>query len=141
MSTTQEKNKELVRNYLAELDAGNRDIVREVYSPDVVMHIAGSPPLGIEDAVGMVETVYTAFPDFTHTIDDILAVGDRVIVRLTDAGTHQGEYEGIPPTGNVASLGAIMILEIRDGMVVELWEEMDMLGLIRQLGMELKPAS
>ena len=141
MSTTQEKNKELVRNLLAELDAGNRDIVREVYSPDLVMHFAGFPPMGIDDVVGMVDTVYTAFPDFKHGIDDILADGDKVIVRLTDVGTQKGEYEGIPPTGKEISFGAIAIMEIRDGMVVELWEEIDMLGFMQQLGMELKPGT
>jgi len=141
VSTEEEKNKKLIREYLFELDAGNPDILREVYSPDVIMHIGRSPPMGFEDSVAMVDTVYTAFPDFTHTIEDILAVGDRVVVRLTDTGTHQGEYEGIPPTGNKVSFGAIVIFEIRDGMVVELWEEMDMLGFFRQLGMELKPAS
>ena len=141
MSTTQERNKALVRNFLAELDAGNRDILREVYSPDLVMHFPGSPPMGIDDLVAMVDTVYTAFPDFTHGIEDILADGEKVIVRMTDVGTHQGEYEGIPPTGKEISFGALAIMEIRNGMVVELWEEIDMLGFMQQLGLELKPVT
>ena len=141
MSTVQERNKELVRNLLAELDAGNRGIVQEVYSPDLVMHFAGYPPMGIEDLAGMVDSVYTAFPDFTHGIDEILADGDKVIVRLTDVGIQKGEYEGIPPTGKEVSFGAIAIMEIRDGKIVELWEEIDMLGFMQQLGMELKPVT
>ncbi len=141
MSTTQESNKALVQKLLAELDAGNRDIVREVYSPDLVMHFAGSPPMGMDDLVAMVDTVYTAFPDFMHRIEDMFADGDKVIVRLTDVGTHQGEYEGVPPTGKEISFGAIAIMEIRDGMVVELWEEIDMLGFMQQLGLELKPGT
>ena len=89
----------------------------------------------------MVDTVYTAFPDFTHGIEDILTDGDKVIVRLSDVGTHQGEYEGIPPTGKEISFGALAIMEIRNGMVVELWEEIDMLGFMQQLGLELKPGT
>ena len=141
MSTEQERNKELVRNYLAELDAGNRDILREVYAPDFVIHFPGSPPMGIEGVEEMVDTVYTAFPDFTHNIDDILADGDKVIVRLTDGGTHQGEYEGIHPTGKQVSFTAIAIMEIHDDKIVELWEDLDMLGFMQQLGMELKPGT
>ncbi len=141
MSSVQERNKELVRNYLAELDAGNRGILREVYSPDLVLHFPGSPPMGFDDVADMVDSVYTAFPDFTHNIDELLADGDKVIARLTDVGTHQAEYEGIPPTGKQVSFTAIAIMEIHDDKIVELWEDVDMLGFMQQLGMELKPST
>ena len=97
--------------------------------------------MGIEGVEEMVDSVYTAFPDFTHRIDDILADGDKVVVRLTDVGTHLGEYQGIPPTGKQVSLTATAIMEIHDGQIVKLWEDLAMLGFMQQLGMELKPAT
>ncbi len=134
MSTVQEQNKALVRDYLARLDADDRGVVQEVYSPDGVFHFPGSPPMDFAAFVEMVEMVYTAFPDLTHRIEELLAVGDRVVARLTDSGTHQGEFEGAAPTGKHFSIGAIVIMAIRDGKIVEAWEEIDMLGLLQQIG-------
>jgi predicted ester cyclase len=54
-------------------------------------------------------------------------------------GTHQGEFAGIPATGNKVEISGIMIGRIENGKIVEEREEMDMLGLFMQLGMELKP--
>jgi steroid delta-isomerase-like uncharacterized protein len=141
MSTVQERNKELVRSYLAELDAGNRSILNEVYSPDIVLHFPGSRPMGFDALSEMVDSVYTAFPDFTHNIEDLLAEGDKVIARLTDVGTHLGDYQGIPPTGKQISMTAIAIMQIQDNQIVEVWEDLDMLGFLEQLGMEIKPTT
>jgi predicted ester cyclase len=140
MSTTEEKNKELVRSFLARLDGGDRSVIRKVYFPDVVLHFPGGPPMDIEATVQMVDTMYTAFPDFTHNIDDLLAVGDKVVLRATDVGTHRGEYEGIPPTGKQVTVTVIAILKIVGDQIVEVWEEVDMLGFMKQLGLELKPS-
>jgi predicted ester cyclase len=92
-----------------------------------------------EDELAMVKMIYAAMPDFTHKISDIFAVKDRVIMRLTASGTHQAEFEGIPPTGNKVTISALNICRIKDGLIVEEIEEADMLGLYQQLGMELKP--
>jgi steroid delta-isomerase-like uncharacterized protein len=134
MATLQEQNKALMLDFLARLDAGDRDVIEDVYSRDVVFHFPGSPDMGFEDILAMVETVYTAFPDFTHTVDDILAEGDKVIVRVTDSGTHLDEFEGAAPTGKKVSFGAIAIMQIHDGKIVEVWEEIDWFGLLKQIG-------
>ena len=68
-----------------------------------------------------------------------IGVGDKVIVRLIDRGTHQGEFVGIPGTGNKIEFGVIAIFHIEDGKIVEVREEIDFLGLYMQLGYELKP--
>ena len=134
MSTVEERNKALIRDFLVRLDAGDRDVVREVYSPGVVFHFPGSPPMDFDAVLELVDTIYTAFPDFTHRIDDLIAEGEKVVLRVTDFGTHQGEYEGMPPTGKEVSFSVIAIFEIRDGRVVEVWEELDMLGFLKQVG-------
>ena len=67
-------------------------------------------------------------------VEDIVASGDRVAVRWTFHGTHQGEFLGIPPTGKPVTMAAIEINRVRDGKVAEHWVQLDQLGMLRQLG-------
>jgi predicted ester cyclase len=63
-----------------------------------------------------------------------MAEGDKVATRKTLQGTHQGEFMGIPPTGQQVSMGLIDIVRIADGRVVEHWSMGDNLGMMQQLG-------
>jgi len=65
--------------------------------------------------------------------------GDRVIVRYIVRGTHKGEYQGILPTGNRIEASGIWMARIKNGKVVDAEEDADLLGMMQQLGMELKP--
>jgi steroid delta-isomerase-like uncharacterized protein len=135
------RNIELVKTMIAELDKGNAEILLKLYAPDSKYYFPSNSatPMSREDELAMVKMIYAAMPDFTHKISDIFAVKDRVIMRLTASGTHQAEFEGIPPTGNKVTISALNICRIKDGLIVEEIEEADMLGLYQQLGMELKP--
>ncbi len=84
-------------------------------------------------------TVRAAFPDRRRTVEDIIAEGDRVVLRFTDRGTHRGEYAGFAPTGKPMTLTGILIWRISGGKVVEQWLEEDMLGVMQQFGAELRP--
>ena len=75
-----------------------------------------------------------AFPDSYFTVEDMVAEGDKVATRKTFHGTHQGEFMGIPPTGQQVSTGLIDVVRIVDGKVVEHWSMGDNLGLMQQLG-------
>jgi predicted ester cyclase len=66
-------------------------------------------------------------------------VGDRIIAWLTVTGTHKGEFQGIQATGNKVEINGFDMFRIQDGEIVEEREEIDMLSLYQQLGMELKP--
>jgi predicted ester cyclase len=83
--------------------------------------------------------IYEAFPKWKHKMEEIIAVGDKVIARAIDYTTHEGEFQGIPATGNKVEFGVIVIYSIDKGKIVEMREEGDMLGFFQQLGMELKP--
>jgi predicted ester cyclase len=72
-------------------------------------------------------------------IEDVIADGDKVAVKLTQNGTHKAEYEGIPATGVKATLPAMHLITIVDGKIKEWFAVEDYLGLYMQLGMELKP--
>ncbi len=76
---------------------------------------------------------YAAFPDFHHTFQDIIAEGDRVVVRWIASGTHTKPFMGIPPTGKAVTVTGITIYRIQDGVLMERWVNFDELGMLRQL--------
>ena len=89
---------------------------------------------GLEAYKQFISMYLTAFPDSRFTIEDLIAEGDTVVVRYTVRGTHQGNLMAIPPTGKQASVTAIGIFRIVNGIAVEEWVNMDDLGLLQQLG-------
>ena len=134
MST--EQNKALVRRLEEVFNRGNISLVDELFAPDFVEHEELPPgiPPGRE-AVKQLTTMFrSAFPDFKATIDDIVAEGDKVVIRQTWSGTHKGEFMGVPPTGKSVSFGVIDIIRIAGGKFVEHWGQMDMMGMMQQLG-------
>ncbi len=115
-----EVNKRLLRDLYAALDAQDYDRVSEFI-------------------MEFVRTVYAGFPDFTHVIDEIYAEGNLVAVRLTYHGTHQGDYGGLPATGNTVTYGGAAFFTVLDGQLKEVWIVEDNLSLMQQIGMELVP--
>ena len=77
---------------------------------------------------------YAGFPDIRHTFDDIVADDDRVAVRFTLRGTHQGDFMGLPATGRTVTIPAVAVIRVSDGRAVELRAVFDEMGLMRQLG-------
>ena len=77
---------------------------------------------------------FAGFPDLHITVDDVIAEGDKVVKRWTARCTHTGEWMGIPATGSKLVVKGIEIFRIADGKIEEVWAEMDVLGMLRQLG-------
>jgi len=101
----------------------------------MVRHDPNAPEVrGLEDLKGQLRMFYTAFPDFRHIIQDIIAEGDRVATRLTVQGTHQGELRGIAPTGKKITATGMRFCRITNGQIQEDWHNSDTLGLLQQLG-------
>jgi ketosteroid isomerase-like protein len=140
-AAVEQQNIELIRNFLKEMDAGNHDFVMDCFAPDAKLFWpSGSPmPSLKENMAQTLQSWYVIFPDYKHGIKEIIAKGDFVIVRVIDTATHEGDFQGIPATGNKIEVGATIIYRIKDGRIIEGWEDMDMLGMMQQLGMELKP--
>ncbi len=76
----------------------------------------------------------TAFPDTHFTVEDMIAEGEKVVARLSVSATQQEAYMGLPPTGKRATFTGIDVIRFANGKIVERWGEMDMLGLLQQLG-------
>ncbi len=107
----------------------------EYLAPDAVVHLPGAPgPLHREQVLGLLDRFYAAFPDLHHTVEDQVAEGDTVATRMTLRGTHQGEFQGIPPTGKQIVVSLIGIDRFENGKFAEQWSQLDNLGLLQQLG-------
>jgi len=135
---TTEQNKALVRRLVDEVfNRRNVSAVDELMSPDFVEHevVPGLPP-GREGTKQMLTMVHGAFPDFKGTIDDLIAEGEKVVLRWTWTGTQKGEFMGLPPLGRKMSIGVIDIIQFSGGRAVAHWGQMDGLGLTQQLGPE-----
>jgi steroid delta-isomerase-like uncharacterized protein len=131
-----EENKALVRRFVDEVQsAGNTDAIDEICSPEFVNHSAPPRVPSNREGVKQLTAMFRqAFPDSYFTIEDMMAEGEKVATRKTFHGTHQGEFMGIPPTGQQVSMGLIDIVRIADGRVVEHWSMADNLGMMQQLG-------
>lgn len=135
MST--EQNKALVRQMVEEIfNRGNMSRADEFLAPDFVEREELPPgiPRDREGVKQLTAMLRSAFPDFKATIDDIVAEGDKVVIRQTWSGTQKGEFMGVPPTGKSVSFGVIDIIRIAGGKAVEHWGQMDSMGLMQQLG-------
>ena len=75
-----------------------------------------------------------AFPDFRATVHELLQDGDKVTARVTFSGTHQGEFMGIPASGNHIEWNVIDIMQFRDDQAIAHWGVMDMAGAMAQMG-------
>lgn len=133
---TSDELKDLERRFFDEmLNRGELSAGDDLFASDSVDY-AGFPGQapgreGFKQAVVM---MHQAFPDIHYTIEDMVAEGDRIATRWTLRGTHQGEFFGIPATGNQVSVEGIHILRFVDGQIVECWEVWDQLSMLRQLG-------
>ena len=129
-------NKALASRFIEEFwHKGNFDIADEIMGLNFVNH---NPAPGIPvDRDGYKEwgaLFRSAFPDQQAVAEDIIADGDRVVIRWSTTGTHQGEFMGVPATGKPINIGGITIVRVADGLVIEDWTEMDAVGLMQQIG-------
>jgi hypothetical protein len=121
------------------MNSGDPDVVSraidELVEPDA--RIRTPAPMEASGAKLLKEVfggLHRAFPDLRVTAEDVIAEGDRVVVRNSVTGTHQGEYMGVPPTGRSVTYDEIFIARFSDGRIAETWGVVDVLSQMRQLG-------
>lgn len=134
--TITDENKALVRRMEEELfNKRNLAAIDEFIGPDYVLRTAPEgTPTGRDGVREYIAMYLTGFPDLRITIDELLAVNDKVIGRFTFTGTHGEELFGLAPTQRQVRVRQIAIYRIEGGRVVEEWESSDQLGLMQQLG-------
>ena len=130
-----EENAALVLESIGALNAGDTERLLAVVAPNIVIHYAEMPePLhGRETWQQGFELMRRAFPDLEAHIDDLVAAEDKVAIRVSFRGTHQGEFQGIPATGRTIHYISHEFYRVEDGLFAEEWICSDMASLFRQL--------
>ncbi len=138
----EERNEAMYRRFIEELNKGNLDIFEELLAPGFVCYSPSGKkqPLSREEWIEGMKDVLKALPDLQYDITAIFADNDIVVASTLGSATHNGEYMGLPPSGNrISDVSAIVIIQFEDGKLIKEWAVVDNLSLMQQLGMELKP--
>ena len=142
LAMVEDQNKEIVLQAIRAIDAQDFGGLRNLLAEDFSCHFLDTPePFGREETIEYIQAYYSALPDNTHDIHNIIAEGDFVAMMVTNKGSHQEDFSGIPATGNKVSIGGMYLAKVADGVIVEWWVLDDNLGFMLQLGMELRPAA
>jgi steroid delta-isomerase-like uncharacterized protein len=118
------------------ISAGDLAGFGELVADDFVEHdeVPGVPPTK-QGTLDYFRMLLTAFPDMRMDVEDLIANEDKTVARVKATATHQGEFMGVPPTGNRVEVQLIDIMRFNDaGLVCEHWGVVDMLSLMQQLG-------
>jgi len=136
----EEHNIELAKNLIDEFNNGNVDIWRDLCASEFAYFQPSetTKPLSLEQTIEASQMIYEGFPDYSWNIQELIAKGDRVIARTNFTGTNEGGYRNYPITSKKIKLSIISILRFKDGKCIEIMEEEDLYGFMRQFGFELK---
>jgi steroid delta-isomerase-like uncharacterized protein len=132
-----EQNKTLARRWFEDLfSRGDLDAADEILSQDFLDHLTHEDERGLEELKHYVGIYRNAFPDIEDTVEDIVAEGEKVVVRWKSSGVHEGEFMGVAPTGTHVTFTGMRLFRIADNKIVESWVNLDERGLQEQLGAE-----
>jgi predicted ester cyclase len=132
-------NKALVRRFYKEVYVDwNMAFADQVVSPQFTSHDWPEGATGPKAFRDYYAAIRSAVPDARYEVDDLIAEGDRVVVRWRLLGTHQGAFAGIEPTGRPITLKGIAIYRVAGGKLIERWVVSDLHGLLQEIGV---PAS
>ena len=132
-----EENKTLVRRFFDEVfNRQDQNAAVEIIAADFVAHHPAFPR-GIRGSGGILQTnamFRSGFPDLRYEPQDLVSEGDKVAVRWTASGTHNGPFLNVPATGRQITVTGIDIFRVANGQLVEAWINSDFLGLMQQIG-------
>lgn len=132
MTTTFSDSRDLVRRWIAFANAGFLGTFDQFIARDYVGHL-GAMVIDRNELERLERQFIEAFPGAHHSIDDLIAEGDRVVLRTTAQVTHRGRFQGIEPTGRSVTFTALVIYRIRDELIAESWGEIDFMRLMNEL--------
>jgi predicted ester cyclase len=129
-------NKELVRRFYEEVyGEWNMALADDVISPQFTSHDwPEGGPTGPKAFRDYYSAIRSAVADARYEVDDLIAEGDRVVVRWRLLGTHEGAFRGIAPTGRSITLEGIAIYRVKDGKLMERWVVSDVYGVLEASG-------
>lgn len=136
---SKESNIETQKSFGEAINTGNLQRMHELVAANCVDH--DPAPGQVDGPQGYIEfftMMRRAFPDFKVEVEHLVADEDNVSFAYTATGTHKGDFMGIEPTGNAVKFRGMQISKFENGKLVERWGSSDELGLLKQLGVELK---
>ena len=138
-----QQNEEIARRGFEVFNTGDFSYIDEITAEDAVNHDPAQPEegQGPEGFKQVVQMYRAAFPDLHITIEEMCSDGDLVCTRWVSEGTNDGELMGMPPTGKRVTVTGISIDKIKDGKVVESWNQWDNAGMMQQLGVGAEAAA
>jgi steroid delta-isomerase-like uncharacterized protein len=132
---SKEANKSLIRRAFEQgMNSRNLGVFDEIVAPHYVNHDMPAPKPGPEGLKQVLLMFTEAFPDMQITLHDVIGEGETVMTRGSWKGTHKGAFRGIPATGKAVDVKFMDAWRFENGKAVENWVQMDMLGLMQQLG-------
>jgi steroid delta-isomerase-like uncharacterized protein len=134
MSITQtpEKNKETIRTLYEDfLNTRKLELLSQIIADDYVGIYGQTGPAAFAETI---QGLLQGFPDIQWKIEDLVAEGERVVVRWTWQGTHKNPFRGFPASHKQVSDKAIAIYQFKEGKIIHAWIETDRLGLLQQIG-------
>jgi predicted ester cyclase len=132
-------NEEVFRRVIEEgFNKGNLDALDDCFEPTYAEHQFDLPPT-LEQFKGSIRYLRDTFGDFTLTIEDMVADGDKVWARMTGRGMHNKEFMGRPPTGKAFAITVFDVCRFENGKIVEHWGVPDRFHLLAQLGLLPQP--
>ena len=138
-----EENKKKARRFMEEAFGQDKpELLDDLLDPDFVRYdpyIEAGAVRGVQTVKENIVWFHNVFPDLTCTIEDQVAEGEKVVSRYTIRGTHQGEFFGVPATGERIEMRGIQIDRFEGGKLVEERAEFDLLGALQQLGTVPEP--
>ena len=131
-----EENKKVVKQYVERFGKGDSSVVDELTTDDFVFHALRHGGGDITEKEYLKQTNaggHNAFSDYTLTTVDMVAEGDKVMCLSKRTGTHTGELQGIPATGNTVTIHRFWSFRVENGKIAEIWGMDDLLGQFQQL--------
>lgn len=130
-----ERNIEAQKKFGEAINSGNLEQLRDLVSHDVKEHDpAPNQGPGAQGYIDFFTMMRNAFPDMETEVQHMVADDENVSFAYTLRGTHQGEFMGIPGTGNSVEVRGMQISRFKDGKMVERWGSSDELGILKQIG-------
>jgi steroid delta-isomerase-like uncharacterized protein len=125
---------DLVRAFYEPFRTGDTSAYADVLAEDWIdIPLAPGQQQGPDGMAGQIAAFRHAMPDYDVTHEDLIVGGDRVAVRNTVSGTHQGAFMGHEPTGRRIEMRTMDVHQVRDGRIVVTWHLEDFAGLLAQL--------
>jgi steroid delta-isomerase-like uncharacterized protein len=135
---TELENKAVIHRWFEEVwNQGREELIDELRTPDAVGFGLGETPVAVQGASGFkvfYHNLRSSLPDLRVTVEQLVAERDMVAARIQVEGTHMGPGLGVPPTGQSVQFSGMLIARISEGRIAESWNNIDQLGLLRQVG-------